>query len=426
MFSSAAFRIQALLTIATTILLVSCAQGPRVAKKQPIQALATTSSPSFDDAIASAVQMPWTDGNHIETLVNGDEIFPAMLKSIRSAKKSITFETYAFVDGSCANDFVSAFCERARAGVNVHVILDAIGGKSMGRKNAHRMRDAGVKLHIYNPISLTSIFQLGRLNTRDHRKIMVVDGKVGFSGGAGIGDAWLGNAHTSKHWRENHYRVTGPIVAQLQHGFNDNWVKTGGERLTGPDYFPLLRRTGNLKAHAFNSAPLDKSFTIPYLYRQAMASATKSIIIENSYVYLDKPMMNAILDARKRGVHVELILAWKHTDSWPVRYLSIYQYEKLLEAGVHLYEYESSMIHCKVMVVDEIFTTIGSSNIDPRSFYINDESNINVIDQGFAKKQLRLIEKDKRRCQRVTEALSPWNPLSFPSRALIGIIGPQI
>jgi len=411
------------LAISSVVVVVSCAQGNRIAKKQPIQPAAAVGTKEFEKAMATAVKMPWVAGNDIQTLVNGDEIFPSMLTAIKSAKKTVTFETYAWVRGTIANKFVSAFCERARAGVKVHVILDFVGAKTINKQNITRMRSAGVAMKLSQPFSITKPLDF---NVRDHRKIMVVDGVVGFSGGCGIGDAWLGNAHTPKHWRENHYRVTGPVVAQLQHGFNDNWVKTGGQKLSGPDYFPPLRRTGNLKAHAFNSAPLDKHFTIPHLYRQAMASARKSIIIENSYVYLDKPMMKAILDARKRGVHVEMILAWKHTDSWPVRYLSIYQYDTLMKAGVHIYEFEPTMIHCKVMVIDHVFTAIGSANIDPRSLYINDESNINVISKRFAQEQLRIIERDKLRCKRITKPLSPWNPLSFPPRAVIGLIGPQI
>ncbi len=412
-----------LLAISCVVVVASCAPGDRIAKKQPIRSTAAVGTKEFEKAMVSAVKMPWVDGNDIETLVNGDEIFPSMLSAIKSAKKTVTFETYAWVRGTIANDFVRAFCERAKAGVKVHVILDLVGAKTINKQNIARMRAAGVNLKLSQPFSITKPLDF---NVRDHRKIMVVDGVVGFSGGCGIGDAWLGNAHTTKHWRENHYRVTGPVVAQLQHGFNDNWVKTGGKKLSGPDYFPALRHTGNLKAHAFNSAPLDKHFTIPHLFRQAMASARNSIIIQNSYVYLDKPMMKAILDARKRGVHVEMILAWKHTDSWPVRYLSIYQYDTLLKAGVHIYEYSPTMIHCKVMVIDDVFTAIGSANIDPRSLYINDESNINVISKSFAKEQLRIIERDKLRCKRITKALNPWNPLSFPPRAVIGLIGPQI
>jgi len=418
-----AFLFLRFLAISSVVIVTSCAQGNRIAKKQPIQPAAAVGTKEFEKAMVFAVKMPWVAGNDIQTLVNGDEIFPSMLTAIKSAKKTITFETYAWVRGTIANDFVRAFCERAKAGVKVHVILDLVGAKTINKQNVEHMRSAGVDVKLYQPFSITKPLDF---NVRDHRKIMVVDGVVGFSGGCGIGDAWLGNAHTTKHWRENHYRVTGPVVAQLQHGFNDNWVKTGGQKLSGPDYFPSLRRTGNLKAQAFNSAPLDKLFTIPHLFRQAMASARKSIIIENSYVYLDKPMMKAILDARKRGVHVEMILAWKHTDSWPVRYLSIYQYDTLMKAGVHIYEYSPTMIHCKVMVIDNIFTAIGSANIDPRSLYINDESNINVISKSFAQEQLRIIERDKLRSKRITKALNPWNPLSFPPRAVIGLIGPQI
>jgi len=236
----------------------------------------------------------------------------------------------------------------------------------------------------------------------------------------------MGNAHTSKHWRENHYRITGPVVAQLQRSFENNWIKTGGKPLSGPDYFPPLRRTGKIKAQAFISAPRDKLYTIPHLYRQAIASARKSIIIENAYILLDRPMMTAILNARKRGVHVEMIHPSKHTDSWPVRYLSTYQHDALLKAGVHIYEYTASMMHCKVMVVDEVFTTIGSANVDPRSQYINDESNVNVLDADFAKEQLRIIGRDKLRCTRITKARSPWNPLSFAPRAVISLIAPQL
>lgn len=412
-----------LLAICCIYVTASCAQGVRIAKKQPIDPTAAVGTKRFEKAMVTTVKMPWVDGNEIQTLINGHEIFPTMLTAIRSAKKTVTFETYAWVKGSIASDFVSAFCERAKAGVKVHVILDIVGGKSMNKKNITRMRNAGVEVRLYQPFSLSRPLDF---NFRDHRKIMVIDGMIGFSGGCGIGDAWDGNARSPDHWRETHYRVTGPVVAQLQQNFNENWVKTGGEELTAPEYFPPLHHTGSLRAQAFNSAPVDKNYTIPHLYRQAIASARKSIIIENSYVYLDKPMMAAILDARRRGVHVEMILAWKHTDSWPVRYLSIYQYDTLLKAGVHIYEYEPTMIHSKVMVIDDLFTAIGSANIDPRSLYINDESNINIIDSGFAREQRRIIDQDKLRCKRITKALSPWNPLSFPPRAVISLIGSQI
>ena len=255
---------------------------------------------------------------------------------------------------------------------------------------------------------------------------MVVDGKIGFTGGCGIADAWLGNAQTPKHWRENHYRVTGPVVKQLQQAFEDNWLKLGGKPLTGNHYYPKLQPTGTMTAQAFNSAPMDKQFTIPHLYRQLFASAQKSIIIENSYVLLDKPMMSSLLAARKRGIHVEIIVPSEHNDAWIQRYLSRYQYRRLLNAGIHIYEYTPTMMHCKVLVIDGVFSSVGSANMDPRSLYLNDESNLNVISQSFAREQLRIIEADKKKSVRITTHPSPWNPLTIVPRAGAMMLFPHL
>ncbi len=414
---------QLLATIALACLGASCSQGILIARNQPVDASIAVGSSGFESACSEIVKMPWTGGNHVQTLLNGKEIFPAMLEDIRGARKSITFETYIFSDGEIARKFTRALCERARSGVKVHLVLDSMGAMKMSDASRQRMLSAGVDLRLYNPLQLLN---LPKYNVRDHRKIMVVDGKIGYSGGCGIDDAWMGNAHTPEHWRENHYRLTGPVVSQLQRGFNDNWVKCGGKLLTGPAYFPQLGKVGNMKAQAYNASPQANLYTIPHMLRQAMASARKSIVIKNSYFYLDRPMLKAIREARKRGVHVELVLAWEHTDAWPVRHLSVYQYHRLLRAGVHIYEYRPTMIHCKVMVVDGLLTIIGSSNMDPRSLYINDEANVNILSKAFADEQLRIIENDKKHSKRVTKAPFPWNPVTIPSRAAVTLIAPQL
>ena len=405
------------------VILPACSPGKRIARNQPIDHTAATSSPSFKSAVSNTTKVSWIGGNHVESLVNGDGFYPPMLKAIRNAKKSITFETYAYVNGKAGYQFTKAFCDRARAGVKVHLILDRIGSKDIGKDNIKAMRQAGVDLRFYNRYSL---FKLWQLNTRDHRKIMVVDGKVGFTGGCGVADAWLGNAHSPKHWRENHYRVTGPVVAQLQRAFEDNWRKLGGQQLSGIDYYPKLKHSGNAIAQAFNSAPIEKEFTIPHLYRQIFASARKRIIIENSYVLLDQPMMQALLDARKRGVHVEIIVPAGYNDAWLLRYLSRYQYRKLLRAGVHIYEYQATMMHCKILVVDDNFSSVGSANMDPRSLYLNDESNLNVISHSFAQEQIRIMENDKKQSQRITTYPSPWNPLTLLPRAGAMLLFPHL
>lgn len=406
-----------------SLLCSSCIRGLRVEMRQPVDRLAAVGSNAFEEASSKAVKAPWTDGNHVKILVNGDEIFPSMLGDIKSAQKSITFETYLFIKGEMANQFVSAFCERARAGVKVHVILDSVGALNMGDSNYQQMVKAGVDVRLYHPLNLRNLL---RFNVRDHRKIMVVDGRIGYTGGCGVADFWMGDAQSPAHWRETHYRLTGPVVAQLQRNFNQNWVKCGGEKLSGNHFYPDLKRTGTMKAQAYNASPIEKNYAIPYIYRQAIASARKNIIIKNSYIFFDRAMMKAVIDARKRGVHVEIIFAWEHTDAWPLRHLSIYQYHKLLKAGVHIYEYRPSMIHCKVMVIDDLLCIIGSANIDPRSLYINDESNVNILDHNFAKKQLDIITKDKLSSQRVLKPPFFWNPVTIPSRAAVTVISPQL
>jgi len=405
------------------VLFSSCSPGTRIARTQPIQKSIAVDSVEFPQAIAAATQSPWTSGNQITTMVNGDAFLTAMLDSIHSAKKSITFETYAFINGTAAYKFVGAFCERARHGVKVHLILDSAGSIDIGDENVKRLRSAGVQLTFYHPYSILNPL---RYNTRDHRKLMVVDGDVGYIGGCGIADAWMGNAESPKRWREDHYRVTGPVVAQVQRSFLDNWTRTGGAPLTGPCYFPVLRHTGKHQAQVFISSPKEKLYTIPHLYRQAFASARKSIVIKNSYFIPDHSIMKELLAARKRGVHVEILVPGEHIDAWPVLSLARGYYGKLLRAGIHIYEYQPTMMHCKVMVVDELFSSVGSANFDPRSLYINDESNLNVLDTRFAREQLKVIENDKKQSIRIVDPPSRWNPLTLPQRVAAQILAPQL
>jgi len=412
-----------LLGILASFIVTSCSPGTRIAKKHPIQRNISPQDPAFQTTIAKAVNAPWVSGNEVTSLINGDAFYPAMLDAILTAQKSITFETYAFVEGTMAQRFVNAFCKKSKEGVKVHLILDSIGSIDMGENNIKRLRDAQVELHFYHPYSILNPL---KYNTRDHRKLMVTDGKIGFIGGCGIADAWMGNARSVKQWRENHYRVTGPVVADLQRAFLDNWVATGGTQLTGPDYFPALTRTGSLSTQLFISSPKNKNYTIPQLYRQLIASAQKSIIIENSYFIPDHSILKEIIAAAHRGVHVEIIVPGKHTDAWAVRSLAHGYHSKLLRAGVHIYEYQRTMMHCKVMVVDDLFTTIGSANFDPRSLYINDEANLNILDAGFAKEQIKHIENDKQHSKQLTHPPSRWNPLTLPKRIFAQILAPQL
>ncbi|NWK54282.1 cardiolipin synthase B [Verrucomicrobiaceae bacterium N1E253] len=412
-----------LLHLIVVLALAACSPGSRLAKQHPIRPDAPVGTESFKQAVSEVVGADWISGNKVTSLVNGEAFFPAMLESIKNAKRTITFETYAYINGTAAYTFTQALCERARKGVKIHMILDSVGSIEMGQANIDQLRTAGVELHFYHPYS---ILRPLRYNTRDHRKIMVVDGKIGYIGGCGVADAWTGDAKTPKHWRENHYKVTGPVVAQLQHAFHDNWVRVSGQTLSGPAYFPKLRPTGPHLAQCFISAPKDNNFSVPHLYRQVIASARQHIVIENSYFIPDSSIMDEIFAARKRGVKVEVLVPGEHIDAWPVRSLARSYYERLLRHGITIHEYQPTMMHCKVLVVDSHFVSIGSANFDPRSMYINDEANLNVLDRGFARQQLKLIEKDKKACKEITNPPSRWNPLTLPRRLVAQLLAPQL
>ncbi len=339
------------------------------------------------------------DGNQVDVLRNGDEIFPAMLAAIRSAQRTITFETYIYWSGAIGKEFADALCDRARAGVRVHLMLDWVGAGKIDRETVESMRDAGVEVEKYRPLKW---YTLGRINNRTHRKLLVVDGTVGFTGGVGIADIWCGKAQDPEHWRDTHFRLTGPAVAQMQAAFLDNWLKLKPRVLHGDNYFPSLAQVGNARGQVFKSSFGEGSESARLMYLLSIASAERSILLSNSYFVPDHTAIKELVAARRRGVRVEIIVPGKHIDSKIVRFASRGQWEKLLEAGVEIYEYQPTMFHVKVMVVDSVWTSVGSTNFDPRSFSLNDEANLNVLDAGFARRQEEIFEEDRNQSRRIT------------------------
>ncbi len=337
-------------------------------------------------------------GNRITTLVNGDQIFPAMLSAIRGAKRTITFETFVFEKGDVPRAFAEALAERARAGVKVHVILDAHGA-SKSRVYHSMMEKAGVQLVKYHSLFA---FDIMRYNNRTHRKLLVADGRVAFIGGVGIADQWSGNAQSPEHWRDCHYRIEGPAVAQVQAAFVENWIAARKELLFGPDYFPSLSPKGNSSGNIFFSAPHKGRYSVPLMYEMAIASAQKSLRIENAYFIPSEPLMKALVAAAKRGVKIEIILPGEHMDQKAVARASKKRWKELLSAGIALYEYKPTMIHSKLLIADDLFVSVGSANFDLRSLHLNDEANFNVMDPQFAREQTRLFERDRALSKRVT------------------------
>ncbi|MGY0504652.1 phospholipase D-like domain-containing protein [Luteimonas sp. e5] len=330
-------------------------------------------------------------GNHVQDLHNGDEIFPAMLQAIRDAEHTITFETYIYWSGEIGREFADALAERARAGVEVKVLIDWVGGLKMEQELLDRIKQAGAQVELYRPLHW---YNIGRLNNRTHRKLLVVDGRIGFTGGVGIADNWQGHAQDPDHWRDLHFRIEGPVVAQLQAAFNDNWIKTSGELLNGAAYFPPLQKAGEMDAHLFIASPSGGSESMHLFYLMAIAAAQRRIDLQAAYFVPDELIIRALIEARHRGVQVRVVVPGKHIDSETVRLASKAHWGELLKAGVEVYEYQPTMMHNKLLIVDELLVSVGSTNFDVRSFRLNDEASLNVYDSGFALRMTEVFERD--------------------------------
>lgn len=349
------------------------------------------SDPSFFNSALALADPVALEGNKIEILNNGDEYFPAMLTAIRSAQKSISFEAFLYESSSIGTQFREALCERARNGVKVRVLLDGIGsGSAFKKEDEQAFRDGGCLFAYFHP---THSWKINTLNHRTHRRILVIDGKVAFTGGAGFADRWKGNAAHPENWRDIHARLEGPIVGRMQSAFQKHWIKSGGDLMGGPGEYPTLPEAGSLKAQMVAS----ESFTLaPLAYAQSVAfsSATKSIFITNSYCAPSDAEVTLLCDAVRRGVIVRLLLPGKHNDQPMTKAAGRTAYGNLLKNGVEIYEYLPTMIHSKTMVIDGLFSIFGTSNFDARSAQINEEMDIVVYDSEFGQKMEGIFNTD--------------------------------
>lgn len=388
----------ALVTVLVAVALVNFAVGEKRIERR-VKRLYSASHPQFRQAMGVLLGPPIVPGNRIETLVNGDRIFPAMLREIRNAKRTITFETFVYWQGQIGQQFADALCERARAGVRVHVLLDWVGSKRMESPILQQLLDSPIEVERYHPLHW---YHLGRLNNRTHRKLLVIDGCVGFTGGVGIAREWTGDAQDEHHWRDSHFRVEGPVVAQMQAAFLDNWMKVRREVLHGPDYFPEPKPVGTVEAQMFKSSAGGGSESMHLMYLLAITAAERSIMISNAYFVPDQLSRDALRAAVKRGVKVQVIVPGRYIDTLLVRAASRALWGSLLRGGIEIHEYLPTMFHCKSMIVDEQWVAVGSANFDSRSFALNDEANLCVFDRDFAREQIELFRRDLARSRLVT------------------------
>ncbi|MEO6227686.1 MAG: phospholipase D-like domain-containing protein [Thermomonas sp.] len=382
------------ITVVLTLLAAALAMNFKTSEKtleRKIEHRYPVADPQFKREMGVLLGPGIVPGNKVTDLENGEEIFPAMLEAIRAARTTITLETYIYWSGDIGRRMADALEERARAGVKVKLMVDWAGSIKMDDALLDEMKAAGIDVQQYRPLKW---YNIGRLNNRTHRKLLVVDGRIGFTGGVGIADQWEGHAQDPDHWRDLHFRVEGPVVAQFQAAFNDNWIKTTGEVLNGPDYFAPLDAVGDMDAHMFVASPAGGSESMHLMYLMSIAAAAHTIDLEAAYFVPDDLIIKALVAARHRGVRVRVIVPGKHIDSETVRLASKASWGELLLAGVTIHEYQPTMMHNKLLIVDGLLTSVGSTNFDVRSFQLNDEASLNVYDAGFAARMTEVFNED--------------------------------
>jgi cardiolipin synthase len=410
--------ITAIVTLLTVVLAMNFAT-PEKQLDRKVEHRYGVSDPQFKREMGVLLGPAILPGNSVTDLENGEQIFPAMLEAIRSAKKTVTFETYIYWSGEIGKKFAAAFMERARAGVKVNVTIDWAGSSSMDADLIRQLKDAGVHLERYRPLRW---YTLSRINNRTHRKLLVIDGRIGFTGGVGIGDPWQGHAQDKDHWRDIHFRIEGPVVAQMQSVFNDNWIKTSGEILNGEDYFPPLHPVGTMDAHMFFSSPAGGSESMHLMYLIMLAAAEHSIDLSAAYFIPDELITKALVAARHRGVKVRILMPGKNTDSDAARVASKATWGPLLLSGVEMYEYEPTMFHNKMLIIDHQVVSVGSTNFDLRSFQLNDEASLNVYDGGFAMHMTEVFDQDMKTTDQYT--YEKWKNRSWKEKFMEKFILP--
>ncbi len=369
-------------------------------------------SEAFLHSMVGSTGVPLLSGNAIDILNNGDEFYPSMLEAIEGARRSITIEAYIYWRGDIGLEFARAIADRARAGVPVKLLLDAVGSASIGDEILKVLADGGCQLAWFNPIGW---YTLDRFNYRTHRKSLVVDGNVAFTGGAGITDHWRGRAQDPEHWRDVQIRIEGPGAVPLQTGFAQNWLRTTGEMVSGPEFFPPPSDAGNAAVLTVLSSPSAGASPVRTMYYLAIASAGRSIRIANPYFVPDQVAIDALREARARGVEVTVMVSGIRNDNWLARHNSVRLFGTLLEAGAEIYEYNRTMLHQKTMVVDDAWATVGTANFDNRSFAFNEESNVSIHDAACVKRLVTIFAEDLAVSERVT--LEEWRKRGVVTRA---------
>jgi cardiolipin synthase A/B len=375
--------------------------------------------PSFFPTLEAFAGSPIVGGNAVEVLLNGEEIFPALVEAISSAQRTISYAQYFYEDGPVARDVAEALAERCRAGVGVNVLLDGFGTLNMPADYVSLMKNSGCHVAYFRPLGSPAF---RKYTNRNHRRILVVDGRVGFTGGSGVSRKWMGNGRVEGHWRDTDVRVEGPVVDYLQAAFAENWLEATGIVLGGEGYFPgRLEPRGKVYAQVARSSPAGGSYAMYTTLLLALSSARRSVYITNPYLLLDDKMRETLIDLVRRGVRV-IVLVPGAIDHNIVRQASRAQFGEMIRGGIEIYEYTPALLHSKTVVIDGVWATIGSTNFDNRSFAGNDELNLIVYDRGVARRLQESFLADIEASRQVT--YESWKHRGLGSKMLEVLVLP--
>jgi cardiolipin synthase len=370
-------------------------------------------SEQFVEWTSTFLNSPVFQGGEVTLLQNGDAFYPSMLEAIRRARDSINFEVYIFDPDAIGRQFLDAFKERSRAGIEVRLLLDAFGSSKLRKREREDLKEAGVRVSRFRPFNLRNLVRLYR---RTHRRAIVIDGRIGFTGGAAISEKWKGNVTNTHEWRDSMTRVTGPMVSGIQSAFASNWVYCTGEVIAGPRFFPTLDRTDGPCGLSVVSSPSDALQPVRLLFWVSFKNARRRLWICNSYFIPDKRLRDALVERAKQGIDARILVPGNHTDAVPVQWAGRSYYEELLTAGVRIFEYTPAMMHAKTAVVDGSWSIVGSANLDERSMELNEENVLGIADVRFAKSIEDGLTADFARSKEIL--LADWKKRSVVTRCM--------
>ena len=374
---------------------------------------ASPDTEEFVGYAAGVLDLPMHRGGTAALLQNGDAFYPAMLEAIRGAQETINFEVYIFEPDEVGRQFMDAFKERAGAGVEVRLLVDWFGALKLKKQYQRELRAAGVRVECFRPLALRNLVRIYR---RTHRRAIVIDGRIAFTGGAAVSRKWAGDVRTRHEWRDSMTRVTGQLVTGIQAAFATNWVYCTGEVLAGPRFFPPRAVEPGLCGLSVASSPSDSAQPIRLLFWVSFRNARRRIWLCNSYFIPDVQLRNAVMDRARAGVDVRILVPGDHTDAVPVQLAGRSYYEELLSAGVRIFEFQPSMMHAKTVVVDDGWSIVGSANMDERSMELNEENVIGISDPAFARAIADGLAHDFTRSKEVK--LEQWRRRPVWQRAL--------